>query len=1087
MGTKSFRRSLDEYRQGEDGLKFVSRALDLLAQKDEILDHGPYLAFVLRVEIQEGSKLATGDNDWISMLQRQEKIYQTSDGPNSKQIKVPNPVAGIRKMIVTARVARDIFPRIKNNPSPGSFPQPDIHAWIPFPQQFGDISEVDSISNYYITQHTQFISESEIVFEHGIPAPGSLVLVDWMKKGQDGPRMPIYKRPLRTGQSGTKSLNEDCEKKEIQTNPPPGQKKKQKNDPASPKKAHISPPAPIGFRNYPIYSHLTPRLQGRKIVDPRQRPQEFFIGTDTVPADATAQANVNYLLASMQVMQYYIEDLALAGWIQNQFEWAHKWPGVKIKIFKERSAGGGASLPKAVGGHVGGSRHYKGQAVDFVIKIAPLIDKNNTAHRQLITDFISSNKKKFMKWRKKRKSRGKMPDANAQTSYFTVWHQLPHDFAYAVIAALIAKGKIRDGGWGTYKNGTARTRNRETSLYYDSYKKLDKVPLDSTHYDTRASPHRWMWVVVEKETNKKWFKDHWKEWRKKEGVTWSQSRKMKNWMRFLIDSKFTTPQVDSWYRALTAGPGATFGDAIPSPETVLTAWKVNNLLLGSPEAYDTNALKKTISPIVPPQSSPSATNVAENPLDPTMVAAVVPPPDQGPGTTGAQHFAESLGNMGTPTGGGGGSKPPATPSPKKPTATTPKKAAPPSASANCPKSPSTTPPQTPPSKKSTKVSKKKDPPGTSQPVPTAPDGTIQYPTQKLQWQKNKYNTALKATMLVIHETGKAKPAYHVAKENYERSQKRKKDGNGWMHFYGGRAGEIIQQLPTNSPALHANWASTNAIGYEVCNLGAISSKSHPKLFNKALLDNRGIKILGPDGNIGGKLGNGKVKKLGLYPGKNYTLPGEKQCLKVWETIKWLVGTSKPHKELSLSIVFPAVLNDLNKTIGTGLHSSKLGGTSKEKVFIWGRFNPLLPPFFKNGNHMSSWKKGQPSTFDSRLKWKVEQAFQHGIVAHQRWQDDDGCFIEFYCLGRALGMTSPDAYFAAIGALAMTSDKIATGAQNVTFLPDYKKANYVKLGRDIWGNSGDINWKQWMSSVPKALPKDRDKKYETGVGIYDKFI
>lgn len=451
----------------------------------------------------------------------------------------------------------------------------------------------------------------------------------------------------------------------------------------------------------------------------------------------------------------------------------------------------------------------------------------------------------------------------------------------------------------------------------------------------------------------------------------------------------------------------------------------------------------------------------------------------------------SMGNMGTPPGGGGGSTPPPQPPPTTPkpnpptTQTTPKKGTPPASKDPCAKTPSGTTPPPPSSKKNTQTNKNTAPPGTSQPVPKAPPGTIEYPSQKPQWQKNTYNTALKATMFVIHETGKSKPAYHVAKENYERSQKRKKDGAGWMHFYGGRAGEIIQQLPTNSPALHANWASTNAIGYEVCNVGVITPPS--PIFNKGNIDKLGFKILGPDGNIGGKLGNGKVKHLGLYPGKNYALPGEKQCLKVWETIKWLAGTSKPQKELSLSVVFPAVLNDTSKNIGTGLHSSKLGGSSKEKVFVWGRLNPLKPPMFKNGNYMSSWKKGQPSGFDNRLAWKVEKPFQHGIVGHHRWQDNDGCFIEFYCLGRALGMTSPDAYFAAIGALALTSDKNATGAKNVTFLPDYKKANYVKVGRDLWGKSGDINWKQWMSSIPKALPKDRDKKYETGVGIYEKFI
>tara|TARA_Y100001938_G_scaffold137593_1_gene201986 strand:+ start:1819 stop:5118 length:3300 start_codon:yes stop_codon:yes gene_type:complete len=1099
MGTKSFRRALDEQRRGEDGLRFVSRALDLLAQKDEILDHGPFLAFVLRVEIQEGANPKTSDNDWLSMLQAQEATYQSSAGGTNKQGKLPNPVRGIKKMIVTARVAKDIFPRTKISSAPGSFPQPDIHAWIPFPQQFGNITEVDAVSNYYISQHTQFISESESVFEYGIPAPGSLVLVDWIKKGQDGPRMPIYKKPLRTGQSGTKSLNPDCdkEKNKSQTNPPPGGNKKQKTHPGNNKKGKVAPPPPAGFRNYPIYSHLTPRLRGKGIIQGNAASKNYFKSSQSL------LNNINYLLASMQVMQYYVQDLALSGWIQKQFKICSTWPGVRAKVYY--TGNGGATYK----GHAKASQHKTGKAVDFGIKIFPVIDKNNAQHQQIMTDYVTAHhKRSFMKWRKKRKSRRRMSDADASIAFAKKGVKLSYDFAYAVIASLVVKGKIKDGGWGTYKNGSSRTgTNRPGKTYYDSYKNLSTVPVDSTHWDYKSN-RRWMWVAVGSSKRVHWFKKYWKAWRKKNNLTKSQASKMKLWMKFQMDSNFTTPQVDSWYNALTVGAGAAFGQPIPSPETVLKYWTDNNLILRvKQKPYDKSSLKIKIPPVLPTPTSTSQVPPPASATPPVSTATVMPPPKQGPGTTGAQHRAMSMGNVGTPVGGGGGAASPAAAASagagvgntapgtaaskagaaaaKIATKTTPKKSTPSQPNAECEESQTKSTSKSQTSKKNTNANKNQIAPGKSQPVANAPAGTIQYPSQKLEWQKKKYNTALKATMLVIHETGKSKPAYHVAKENFERSQKRKKDGAGWMHFYGGRAGEIIQQLPTNSPALHANWASTNAIGYEVCNLGAISSTS--SLLSKTKINKLGYKILGPEGNVGGKLGNGKVKSLGLYPGKNYALPGEKQCLRVWETIKWLVGTSKPHPELALSIVFPAVLNDTAKTIGTGLHSSKLGGSSKEKVFVWGRFNPLKPPFYKNGNYMSSWKKGQPSTFESRLAWKVEKPFQRGIVGHHRWQDNDGCFIEFYCLGRALGMTSPDAYFAAIGALAMTSDKNATGAKNVTFLPDYKKANYVKTGRDIWGNNGDINWKQWMSSIPLALPKDRDKKYETGVGIYEKFI
>ena len=100
---------------------------------------------------------------------------------------------------------------------------------------------------------------------------------------------------------------------------------------------------------------------------------------------------------------------------------------------------------------------------------------------------------------------------------------------------------------------------------------------------------------------------------------------------------------------------------IPTPQTVLKYWTDNNLILKLPAditPYDKAALKVTIPPIAPAPTHTVQAPPAPGTTPATAVASVVTPPNQGPGSTGAQHRAMAMGNIGTPSGGGGGSTPP---------------------------------------------------------------------------------------------------------------------------------------------------------------------------------------------------------------------------------------------------------------------------------------------------------------------------------------------------------------------------------------------------------------------------------------------
>jgi hypothetical protein len=130
---------------------------------------------------------------------------------------------------------------------------------------------------------------------------------------------------------------------------------------------------------------------------------------------------------------------------------------------------------------------------------------------------------------------------------------------------------------------------------------------------------------------------------------------------------------------------------------------------------------------------------------------------------------------------------------------------------------------------------------------------------------------------------------------------------------------------------------------------------------------------------------------------------------------------------------------------------------------------MVAGFKQRGSTKAAWSKGliKGRRADPKEHW------QKGIVAHQRWHHTDGCFIEYYCLARAMKMSSKEAYFAAIGGLAATNPQNnrqlnVGGRKNFTRLPDPKMIRYGKL---LWGNNGPLNWYQANTSLmdPKGMP------------------
>ena len=374
-----------------------------------------------------------------------------------------------------------------------------------------------------------------------------------------------------------------------------------------------------------------------------------------------------------------------------------------------------------------------------------------------------------------------------------------------------------------------------------------------------------------------------------------------------------------------------------------------------------------------------------------------------------------------------------------------------------------------------------------------------------------YKKAKKGFMLV-----NVKPIYWEARMN--------------VHLWNGRNGKVVQCVPLNKQTGHANWCNPWAVGMEVVNrVFGGSKKGRRGLFA------RNEKLIGSKGNVGGRYApqgqsiimkpvttapsGKKYKKLKYQFGKGayhqpagfQTLPGEIQFRRLWETIRYLQSDNNPHKDVyKLPTKFPCAINAgalsipgatpddpadiIGNNLGTGFMNFGVG--NGEPVFIWGKMHRGRP-----GKDNAWWKKTAPlrsSTYPKR-HW------QHGIIAHGRWGGhSDGIILEYYCLGRALGMTSADAFYACLAGYALSKNykRYDYGKARVrlpmgyVYFPNDPAAKYVELGKKIWGTHGPINWpvlgtayvsKEWKKGkygpfpqLKKYKPRSRWLKRHSGV-------
>ena len=223
-----------------------------------------------------------------------------------------------------------------------------------------------------------------------------------------------------------------------------------------------------------------------------------------------------------------------------------------------------------------------------------------------------------------------------------------------------------------------------------------------------------------------------------------------------------------------------------------------------------------------------------------------------------------------------------------------------------------------------------------------------------------------------------------------------------VDYWMAQNGDIVHCVPLYVQSWHATVVNPYSVGNEMGSLSSTGKKvdrnnKHVKKACQYLIKP------GEDGHLRPLPGYGLV-----YWSKGAMIPSEIQCIAMWNHILWLhkgADGIKGSEWLNLPIAFPAV--------------------TSEEFFPWGRVNPY-----------NWWKKQK----------KVEGSAA-GICAHIRWGHGDGPFGEFYCLGRAMGFSSADAYYAAVGAVASMGGKgknITGHGKKTSYHPN---ETYVQMGRD----------------------------------------
>ena len=289
-------------------------------------------------------------------------------------------------------------------------------------------------------------------------------------------------------------------------------------------------------------------------------------------------------------------------------------------------------------------------------------------------------------------------------------------------------------------------------------------------------------------------------------------------------------------------------------------------------------------------------------------------------------------------------------------------------------------------------------------------------------------------LFVLHET-----AGHPNRKSRLLSGLKSRPPNKGVHFWGSCEGYIVQTAPVEARLPHANSTNGFSCGIEVCCFGNGNADYAVKWKERLA---RGMHQVSHKGKGDIACEPGKLVASSPHSGAQH-LPTWQQCDSTWKLIAWL-SKNPP------------------KVQGQWAHGGKKG-TPVIKIPI--KF-PCVPS--KTEFHWSKWN-GAPTRDKSSADAWFKKHQPAGIVSHARINSHhDGMSLEYYCLGRAQGLSSKDAYYALVGALC-SGEKTATGTK--TKHPKH----YVSLGKKKYKTAwftgktrywvGKKKWKELAAANP----------------------
>jgi len=288
----------------------------------------------------------------------------------------------------------------------------------------------------------------------------------------------------------------------------------------------------------------------------------------------------------------------------------------------------------------------------------------------------------------------------------------------------------------------------------------------------------------------------------------------------------------------------------------------------------------------------------------------------------------------------------------------------------------------------------------------------------------------KKTMFVIHETGGGVGAFGMT------DAAAKKAAHSGVQLWMARSGLVVQAAPFDANSPHGNWSNPISIGMEVLNpagspgmyvgKGGTVTKAGKIKDCKEGAEN-GYVIMGPQA-VGHQNLIQTDKKVVTAWGGNYVFPSEIQCRRTWELISSIIS-SADNPRIQLDSSFSAVPAGISK-------------------FRWGLYPSSTECCGPNGY----WRAGLMGQGEKPGSYSWAQlgtvASQRGITSHARWPShSDGCYIEYYCLGRASNLDSESAFFAAVWAM-YTASGLGGGRKYYSGLPTM---NMASKGRQLWDN------------------------------------